>query len=160
MVDFFMVLMQPNSGDELQGIKRGIMELADALVINKADGDSLKQAERTKQHCENALHLMRGHGSWEPVALTCSALTNTGIDEIEKMLDAYFKQANESGALTQKRNQQSKAWLETLIEQELKRLFEEHPSVKQHLAEQQKAVIAGQNTPFEAARHLIELFKS
>ena len=160
MVDFFMVLMQPNSGDELQGIKRGIMELADALVINKADGDSLKQAERTKQHCENALHLMRGEGDWEPVALTCSALTNAGMDNIEAMLIRFFERANKSGTLTQKRNNQSKAWLETLIEQELKRLFEEHPSVKEHLPEQQEAVIVGKSTPFEAAHHLLQLFRS
>ena len=160
MVDFFMVLMQPNSGDELQGIKRGIMELADALVINKADGDSLKQAERTKQHCENALHLMRGEGDWTPEALTCSALTNTGLGEIEAMLERFFEQAKQSGSLIHKRNAQAKAWLETLIDQQLKHLFEEHPAVKQHLAEQQQAVIDGKNTPFEAARHLIHLFQS
>jgi LAO/AO transport system kinase len=160
MVDFFMVLMQPNSGDELQGIKRGIMELADALVINKADGDSLKQAERTKQHCENALHLMRGEGDWTPVALTCSALTNTGLDEIEAMLERFFEQAKQSGSLERTRNNQSKAWLDTLIDQELKRLFEEHPAVKQHLTEQQQAVIEGKSTPFEAAQRLIALFRS
>lgn len=160
MVDFFMVLMQPNSGDELQGIKRGIMELADALVINKADGDSLKQAERTKQHCENALHLMHGESEWKAVALTCSALTNTGMDDIEAMLDRFFTQANSSGALAQKRSNQSKAWLDALIEQELKRLFEGHPLVKEHLTEQHKAVINGQQTPFKAAHDLIKLFRS
>ena len=82
MVDFFMVLMLPNAGDELQGIKKGIMELADALVVNKADGESISLAEQTKRHYENAMHLLRQSSFWSPQVLTCSAQENNNLDTV------------------------------------------------------------------------------
>lgn len=156
MVDFFMVLMQPNAGDELQGIKRGIMELADALVINKADGDSLKQAERTKQHCQNALHLMRNDEHWTPQALTCSAQENRGIDAVWTMLTAYF--SSNQNTITAKRAKQNEKWLDSLIAEQLKHAFESNQAVQAKLQSLRTDVIEGRLTAFDAAQTLISSF--
>ena len=156
MVDFFMVLMQPNSGDELQGIKRGIMELADALIINKADGDSLHQAERTKQHCQNALHLMRSSEEWEPQAVTCSSIENRGISEIWALLTDYF--SSSQTILETKRQQQNEKWLDRLITEQLRHAFETHQAVQQSLPHLQEQVISGKLTAYDAAKTLIACF--
>jgi len=157
MVDFFMVLMQPNSGDELQGIKRGIMELADALVINKADGDSLNQAERTKQHCQNALHLMHTDNAWHPQALTCSAQENRNIDAIWEMLERYF--SSRQNEIQSQRAKQNEKWLNSLISEQLKQLFESSDAVKAALPRLRADVIKGKLTAFDAAQTLMNAFR-
>jgi GTPase len=158
MVDFFLVLMQPNAGDDLQGIKRGIMELADALVINKADGDSLKQAEQTKGHYQNALHLMRSGGAWEPKALTCSALETTGIENVWTMLQEYFSQARDNGTFDSKRRKQNEQWMNSLIQQLLLERFESDIEVKNAMPNLKTAVLKGKITPFEAALTLVKRY--
>ena len=160
MVDFFMVLMQPNSGDELQGIKRGIMELADAIIVNKADGDSLKQAERTRQHYQNALHLLHNRDAWEAPALCCSSIENRGVEDVWHMLENYFEQALKTQSLSRKREQQMSDWLDRLIHQQLTHMFESHHEVRSAMPSLRKEVLSGERTPFDTARALISKFKS
>ncbi len=167
MVDFFMVLMLPNAGDDLQGIKRGIMELADGLVINKSDGDHKLAAEQTKQHYQNAFHLLKHDGFWTPPILTCSSLENTGIAEVWTMLEEYQDKSkstvllNENGqsrkAFEIKRSKQNSEWLKSLIHDMLERKLYQNPKVKSELPKLKNYVLENQITPYSAAQKIIEL---
>lgn len=108
MVDFFLVLMVPNAGDDLQGIKRGITELVDGIVINKADGESIALAMQAKQHYQSAMNLLRGdHEFWKPRVLTCSALEQTNLDEVWSMINEYRVTADKGNHLARKRERQN-----------------------------------------------------
>lgn len=157
MVDFFLVLMIPNAGDELQGIKRGIMELADALVINKADGESVNLAARTQQHYQNAFHLIRHGAFWTPKVETCSALNKSGIDSVWQMIEDYKRLADEHQAFEGKRARQNAEWMKKLIHQMLERRLTENPAIKQKLAELQAGVIDNRVTPYNAAKTVLDL---
>ncbi len=157
MVDFFLVLMLPNAGDELQGIKRGIMELADALLINKADGESLSLAQQTKSHYQNALQLLRHDEHWQARVLTCSALENRGIAEVWTMIGEYIEQAKTSGLFESKRSEQNQAWLKNLIQDQLQLKLAQNPAVKEALPKLQQAVLNKKITPYLAAKQLIDL---
>jgi LAO/AO transport system kinase len=157
MVDFFMVLMLPNAGDELQGIKRGIMELADALVINKADGESLNLANRTRAHYQSALNLLRQTTFWTPRVLTCSALEKRNIEEIWGMLSDFQVDARGKGALQEKRARQAKAWMHQLIHEMLLLRLRQNPDVRSAMPELERRVIAGETTPYLAAKTLIDM---
>jgi LAO/AO transport system kinase len=111
MVDFFLLLMQPGSGDELQGIKKGIVEMADAIAVTKADGDNLKAARATQADFQHALHLLKlqPHG-WTPKVMLCSALQNTGLDEIRDMIEDFRKHATSTGYLEANRKSQHVTW--------------------------------------------------
>ena len=115
MVDFFMVLMLPNAGDELQGIKKGILELADCVVINKADGDILPQAERTLAQYTSAMELMKLDPHWKAQVLKCSALEKTNLDTIYKMIEEYRESTSKSGYFLEKRLSQNQDWFKKLI---------------------------------------------
>lgn len=156
MVDFFLVLMLPNAGDELQGIKRGIMELADALVINKADGDFSKAAQQTQNHYTNALHLLQNDGPWQPTVKTCSALHNEHIDSIWTMIEDYRKQTNLSGYFHQKRSQQNQRWLDALIREMLLDQLKKNSEAQSKLAQARQEVVQETATPFEAATAVIK----
>ena len=155
MVDFFLVLMLPNAGDELQGIKRGIMELADALVINKSDGDGAGLAARTRQHYQNALHLLTHGGFWTPRVLCCSALENHGIDAVWDMICEYRRDAEANGALGERRARQNGAWLKRLIAELLEQRFRTDPRVRAELPLLEQQVLRGELTPRAAARRLL-----
>lgn len=155
MVDFFLVLMLPNAGDELQGIKRGIMELADALVINKADGDFIRAAENTRNHYQNALHLLQNDGPWTPQILSCSALHNEGIDAVWSMICTFREQALESGFLKTRREQQNLHWLDTLIQVMLLEQLEHSEAAQASLHLARKGVIENTMTPLFAAQSVI-----
>ncbi|MBB3167471.1 methylmalonyl Co-A mutase-associated GTPase MeaB [Simiduia aestuariiviva] len=157
MVDFFLVLMLPNAGDELQGIKRGIMELADALVINKADGESLNLATRTQQHYQSAFHLIRHGAFWTPRVETCSALNKSGIDQVWTMIEDYKVQADEHGAFHGKRARQNAEWMKKLIHQMLERRLTENPAIKHKMTELQAGVIDNRVTPYNAAKTILDL---
>jgi LAO/AO transport system kinase len=157
MVDFFTVLMQPNAGDELQGIKRGIIELADALVINKADGDSLKQAQRTRSHYQSALKLLRHTAAWTPRVMTCSAQEKRDIDAVWEMISEFETAARGSGALAEKRAYQAKAWMHKLIQEMLLQRLRGNPAVRHAMPELERKVIAGATTPYSAAKTLIDM---
>jgi LAO/AO transport system kinase len=157
MVDFFMVLMLPNSGDELQGIKRGIMELADALVINKADGESVNLAQRTKSHYQSAMNLLRHTTYWTPRVMTCSAQEKQNIEAVWGMITDFEVAANKDGALQQKRARQAKEWMHKLIHEMLLLKLRQNPQVRQSMPELERKVIAGITTPFNAAKTLIDM---
>lgn len=158
MVDFFLVLMLPNAGDELQGIKRGIMELADGLLINKADGDSVTHAQQSQQHYRNALHLFRQDDAWVPQVMTCSALHQQGIAEVWAMLEAFARGARASGRLEQKRREQNRAWLEKLIQEMLRQQLAQDERVQHRLPQLQASVLQGQLSPYQAALEITRLF--
>ena len=157
MVDFFLVLMLPNAGDELQGIKRGIMELADALVINKADGDSAKLAKQTQGHYMNAFKLLKHSDFWSPRVTTCSALQNEGIEAVWEMIVEYQNKALEKGAFESKRAQQNNQWFSKLIQQMLELKLKQNPMVKQQLPLLQNEVLKSEITPYNAAKKIIDL---
>jgi len=157
MVDFFLVLLLAGGGDELQGIKRGILEIADALAVNKADGENVDPAEQARRVYENALHLVGPSDSgWQPPVLTCSALTNTGMEEIWETVLAHNRQMRKSGRFESKRRQQAKDWFIYLLDEGLKEWFYHRPEVRKKLSDAQRQVENGSTTAMAAARQLLE----
>lgn len=156
MVDFFMVLMLPGGGDELQGIKKGIMELADALVINKADGDSEKMATMTQRQYVSAMSLLRHNSFWTPRVMTCSALTDTNIDSVWSMLTEYYFQALERQAFVNKRAQQNMEWMHQLLNEMLLLKLSQNSKVKSMLPALEQAVQRQEITPFAAVRKIMD----
>ncbi|WP_421890848.1 methylmalonyl Co-A mutase-associated GTPase MeaB [Marinoscillum sp.] len=145
MVDFFLLLMIAGGGDELQGIKRGIMEMADALVINKADGNNLKPANRARKAYENALHLFPPHESgWVVPVKTCSAIKNEGIPEIWTTIETYMSSLSERGFITKQREAQNVKWLHELIRTRLETDFFGDPAMKDKITQVTKKVAAGE----------------
>lgn len=143
LVDCFMMLLQPGAGDDLQGIKRGILELVDVVVVTKADGAQAQAAHQAAHHYRQALHILRQEG-WHPPVLACSALEKTGLSEISAALDGYFKQLGTK--LELKRSQQGVYWLETLLDESLKDWFRnrvpkaEYQRICQEVASGKKSV--------------------
>ena len=158
LVDFFLVLMLAGAGDELQGIKKGILELADAIAINKADGDNLQKARRARREYENALHyLSPASPHWNPPVLTCSALNSVGIEEVWSTVMAHHQKLKAVGELQARRRQQSLAWMWTLLEEGLKERFHQHPAVQRRLPEVIATVQRGDCAPTRAASDLLFL---
>ena len=158
MVDFFLLLKLAGAGDELQGIKRGIIEMADAIVINKADGDNKQNAKIAKVAFNRALHLYPlKESKWQPKVLTASALHNSGIEEINKMILTYIAITKENAYFNKKRNEQNKFWLLSTIEQQLKTNFYQNPKVKSALQKEIDNLENGKTTPFNAAKRLLDL---
>jgi LAO/AO transport system kinase len=156
MVDFFMVLMLPGGGDELQGIKKGIIELADALVINKADGESEKLASMTQRQYISAMNLLRHNSFWTPQILTCSALNNINIDTIWGMLIDYYFQALEKQAFQQKRAKQNRDWMHQLVHEMLLMTLSQNKNIKDMLPALEQAVESQDMTPYAAARTIMK----
>ncbi|MEO0443536.1 MAG: methylmalonyl Co-A mutase-associated GTPase MeaB [Pseudomonadota bacterium] len=157
MVDFFLLLMQPNTGDELQGIKKGILELADAIVVNKADGNLASFAERDCGQYQQVLGLVTRTGFWQPKVVTCSALENRGIDRIWSMVVEYRDQARTQGEFDRKRAQQNTNWMMHLFEQELLTKAMGRPGFTEQQQDLKNQVATGRITPLVAARALLEL---
>ena len=158
MVDFFLLLKLAGAGDELQGIKRGIMEMADAIVINKADGDNLKSAKIAKVQFNRALHLYPPKESgWQPKVLLASALHNEGIPEVWKLINDYLSLAKETHFFDHNRKEQNKFWLLQTIEDRLKSDFHNNPTVKKELKFQLEQIEQGKTSPFAAADVLLGL---
>ncbi|SDI04302.1 methylmalonyl Co-A mutase-associated GTPase MeaB [Winogradskyella thalassocola] len=158
MVDFFLLLKLAGAGDELQGIKRGIIEMADAIVINKADGDNLKAAKMAKVEFNRALHLYPAKSSeWTPKVTLCSALEREGIPEVWNMIEDYTKTTSENQYFETNRNNQNKFWLLQTIEDRLKSDFYNASKIKLALPQQIKLVEVGKTTPFAAAEYLLSL---
>lgn len=156
MTDFFLLLKLAGAGDELQGIKRGIMEMADAIVINKADGENLKPAEKARSEFKRALHLYPAKESgWTPKVLLSSATEKTGIEEVWKLICEYDRLVKESGHFSQKRQNQNKFWLLQTINEDLKARFYQDPEIKKLLPKQLDALDRNETTPFEAAALLL-----
>jgi LAO/AO transport system kinase len=158
MVDFFLLLMLAGAGDELQGIKRGIMEMADAVAITKADGANAAKAQNARIEYQNALHLYPAPLSgWHPRVLTCSALENSGLSELLALLDEYLNFAQQTGYLKQHRSGQQLGWLHEAIRQKLDSRFFSHPNVKAALPVLEKAVKEGSKSAFSASEELLRL---
>jgi len=158
MVDFFLLLKLSGAGDELQGMKRGIIEMADAIVIHKADGDNIQRAKMAKVAFTNALHLYPlKENKWQPKVVTASALEKHGIAEIELLISEYIQLTKQNASFENKRNAQNKFWLLSTIEQQLKSNFYQNPLIKAALSEEILALENGKTTPFNAAKRLLNL---
>ncbi|MDH7514381.1 MAG: methylmalonyl Co-A mutase-associated GTPase MeaB [Bacteroidota bacterium] len=159
MVDFFLLLVLAGAGDHLQGIKRGIMELADAVAITKADGRNRLDAERARVEYEQALHLLRPPvPGWSPSVVTCSARTNEGIREIWALIREFEKLTKSNGSFQQKRNEQMQAWMYETIRDSLFDRFRSHPAVSSAIPAMEARVIEGKIPPITAAQKLLNLF--
>lgn len=159
MVDFILLMLLAGAGDELQGIKRGIIEIADAVVINKADGDNKARAMATKEDYSSALQYMTpATAGWQTRAFTCSALTGAGIPELWRVVEKFAEVAKKSGAWRSRRQSQARDWLHSLVGEFLQRIFESHPGVKALLPKLEKEVMAGTLPVTTAAQMLIEEF--
>lgn len=156
MVDFFMVLMLPNAGDELQGIKKGIMELADALVINKADGESINLATQTRRHYTAALTLMRHALHWAPQVMSCSALQRENIDKVWDMVLEYQRQAIANDSFKAKRQRQAQDWMRHLINEFLQLKLQQNAAARELMPKLERAVLDQSITPYTAARKIID----
>lgn len=156
LVDFFMLLMLSGAGDELQGIKRGIMEMADMLVINKAEGDNLPLAKRAAVNYRNALHLFPAHpGSWTPLVQLCSAINGSGVAEVWKSVESYFDLCIPNGYRNQKRAEQRLQHFHEYTRQRLEQQLLGRPAQQARLQALEKEVSEGQVSPYTAARQLL-----
>lgn len=161
MVDFFLLIMLAGAGDELQGIKRGIMEMADGIVINKADGSNIQKARRAMAEFTNALHLFPPSGSgWIPQVKTCSSLYSTGVEEIWEMICDYREFVTRSGYLKSRRSEQSGYWLyETIREGIYSQVFSD-PSIQEDLKDLEKSIAEGRMTSYMAAAKILDKYRS
>lgn len=152
MVDFFLLLQLAGAGDELQGIKRGIMEMCDAIIINKADGDNVKWSQLAKQNYENALHLYAEKiNNWQPKVLTCSAIEKTGIENIWDMIQSYVLLTQSNQSFDDKRNNQEEYWMFETLNQALKDRFYQNEKVQIELKKQLQLLNEKKTTPYEVA---------
>jgi len=161
MVDFFLVLMIAGAGDELQGIKKGILELADAVVVNKADGGNIQKAELARQQYENALHFSTPNSpNWTPPVMTCSALEMTGIDVVWQTVLNHRDKLINTGELEEKRQKQALDWMWALIEEGLKERFYKNAEVAKVLPKITRAVKNGETAATLAASNLLLLLEN
>jgi LAO/AO transport system kinase len=160
MSDFFLLLMLAGAGDELQGIKRGIIEMIDGMAINKADGDNLTKAERARAEYASALHLFPPSGDgWTPRVLSCSALKNSGIAEVWQMILEHEALLGASGRIAERRSRGDVQWMGDLISMGLEEMFRGQPAVAERLSVLQREVRDGVVTPLAASRELLRLFR-
>ena len=159
MVDFFLLIQLAGTGDELQGIKRGIMEMAEGIVINKADGSNVDKAQLAATQFRNALHLFPAPDSgWTPRVLTYSGFYNLGVKEIWDMIDEYIAFVKENGYFDYRRNEQSKYWMYEAINEHLRDSFYNNEVVKSMLADKERQVLEANLTSFVAARNLLDAY--
>ncbi len=161
MVDFFLLLLIPGAGDELQGIKKGIVEMADAVVINKADGENKAQAEAARADYNRALHYLPPiTEGWRVRAYTASALTGEGVEHIWKVIESFREKTAASGAFDRRRREQAREWLHTLIEEQLRARFYNQPAIREQLPQLEQAVMEGKIPATAAAQQLFQdMFK-
>jgi LAO/AO transport system kinase len=159
MVDFFLLLKIAGAGDELQGIKRGIMEMADAIVINKADGENVRKSKLAKVEFGRALHLFPAKKSgWIPTTSTCSSITREGISEVWDMIIQYVTQTKSNNYFFEKRKDQNQYWMLETINEQLKTNFFNHPEIEKLMEKNKKAVQNDEISPFAAAQLLLEKY--
>jgi LAO/AO transport system kinase len=159
MTDLFLLLLLPGAGDELQGIKRGIVEMADLLVINKAEAEREKLALDAQRAYRNALHLYPPKDSgWTPKVAACSALQGTGITAVRELINDYFTQVKKKGFLRKKRREQALFWFQETIEQQLQALFRQDQAVQEALPDIRQRVADESLSPFQGAQKLLAIF--
>ncbi len=160
MTDFFLLLMLSGAGDELQGIKRGIMEMSDLIAITKTDGTNIDKAILAKALYSNALHLFPPTESgWVPTAITTSAVTKAGLQDVLDKINQYFKLTEANGYYLHNRREQSRFWMYETINEELKSRFYEDEMIKQKLTEYEEMVLDGRIGSFTAATELLKFYK-
>ncbi len=160
MVDFFLLLMLAGAGDELQGMKRGILEMTDLIAINKTDGDNRKRAERARREYESALHLFPAAADgWDPRVTTCSAVDHEGIREIWQTVLEHRDLMEHNGWFDRRRQEQALEWMKDALLYGLEEEFRRDAAVNGRLAAMQQDVLAGRSSPFHAARELLALFR-
>jgi LAO/AO transport system kinase len=160
MVDFFLVLMIAGAGDELQGIKKGVLELADMIAVNKADGGNEKRARAAAMEYQHALRLMHpASPNWTPPVLTCSALENTGLDTIWQQVDLHRRKLTDSGELAVKRSDQQVDWMWSTVDDRLLSALRSHPAVRSLLPQLESGVRDGRVTPTLAAQQILDAFE-
>lgn len=152
MVDFFLVLMLPNAGDELQGMKKGILELADSVIINKADGDSLDQATRTHAQYSSAMELLRHKPHWKAEVLTCSAIEKTNLDIIYQMLVKYKKTSTEAGVFASRRLAQNKQWFKKLLGELFDQKIHQNKALLDYREKLEEKIMKGEMLPLRGAQ--------
>lgn len=159
MVDFFLLIQLAGTGDELQGIKRGIMEMADGIIINKADGDNIPRALLAQAQFRNALHLFPTPPSgWTPEVLTYSGYYEIGIPEIWDMIDRYFAHVKANGYFDSRRASQARYWMFETIDSQLRAHFYDNPMIHSLIAEKESRVLRQQQSPFTAAREILDTY--
>ena len=159
MVDFFLLIQLAGAGDELQGIKRGIMEMADGIIINKADGNNIEKAKLAASQFRNALHLFPASESgWIPQVLTYSGFYNIGVKEVWDMVYNYIDFVKANGYFDYRRNEQSKYWMYETINEHLRDSFYNNPRIAEMLADKERKVLGGLETSFVAARELLDTY--
>ncbi len=159
MVDFFMLLTLTGAGDELQGMKKGIMELADAVIVNKADGSNKKLAEKTKAEYNRILHFLQpATKGWQTKAYTCSSVFHEGISEIWNVIKTFENTAKTSGVFEERRRLQTKQWIHSMILDQLQFSFFYHPDIKPLLPKIENEVIAGNRTVTSAVEELFNVY--
>lgn len=160
MVDFFLLLMLSGAGDELQGIKKGIMEMADALIITKADGDNVRAANRAAQEYRNALHLFpANHNEWIPQVFTCSAIEETNIAKVFEVIQSFENQVKINGHFNSNRKHQDRKWLKETLDELLLNEFYQNETCVAALARLENEVESGALTSYQAASQLFEIYK-
>jgi LAO/AO transport system kinase len=158
MVDFFLLLIMPGAGDELQGIKRGIVENADAVLVTKADGGNQPRAEQSRQEYANALHyLAPALSQWSPPVSTCSSLTGEGIPALWETVGKFYADLEPAGLIAARRQEQSRHWLDDLIREELEARFYRQPGLREAHARLESALLRGELTAPQAAQELLEI---
>lgn len=159
MVDFFLLIQLAGTGDELQGIKRGIMEMADGIVINKADGDNVDRARLAQAQFRSALHLFPPTMSgWIPEVLCYSGYYDLGIAEVWEMIDRYFKFVKDNGYFERKRQEQARYWMYETINEQLRNHFYSNPEVERLLIEKENRVLSNVQSSFTAARDVLDYY--
>jgi len=159
MVDFFLLIQLAGTGDELQGIKRGIMEMADGIIINKADGDNLERAKLAASQYRNALHLFPTPDSgWTPEVMTYSGFYNLGVKEVWDMVYRYIDFVKGNGYFEARRNEQSKYWMYESINEQLRDSFFHNPKIESMLSKKEDQVLTGNLTSFVAAKELLDTY--
>lgn len=159
MVDCFLLLTIAGAGDDLQGIKKGVVELADIFAVNKADGNNMLRAQRARSEMETVLHYLTPYTpGWKIPALTCSAKTGDGVQELWSRVEAFQEHLRLKGLLERRRAQQNVNWMHEMMLQELKQRFLHHPAVKPRLRELEQQVAGGELPAYTAARDLLEIF--
>lgn len=157
MVDFFLLIQLAGTGDELQGIKRGIMEMADGIVINKADGDNIDRARLAQAQFRSALHLFPPTTSgWMPEVLTYSGYYELGIPEVWDMIDRYFEFVKSNGYFETRRRQQARYWMYETINEQLRNHFYNDPEVERMLTDKEMRVLSNRQSSFTAARDVLD----
>lgn len=159
MVDFFLLIQLAGTGDELQGIKRGIMEMADGIVINKCDGDNVERARLAAAQFRNALHLFPPTPSrWKPEVITYSGYFGYDIDKVWETINRYFEYVERTGYFERKRNEQAKYWMTETINEQLKASFYRFPQIKELLEQKELRILNNEQSSFTAARDVLEFY--